>query len=112
VNTFSISCKLKYVLDQYVWLFLGVYGPYADSERQNLWEELYGVFSRWELPWCVRGDFNITWFSEERVGLTRLTFAMWEFSNFISEQGFMDISLAGGSFTWSNNQDPLFVYDG
>lgn len=28
---------------------------------------------------------------------------MIEFSEFISEQGLMDLSLAGGSFMWSNN---------
>jgi hypothetical protein len=28
---------------------------------------------------------------------------MTKFSNFISEQGLMDLLLAGGSFTWSNN---------
>jgi endonuclease/exonuclease/phosphatase family metal-dependent hydrolase len=30
---------------------------------------------------------------------------MMEFSDFIYEQGLMDLSLAGRSYTWSNNQD-------
>ena len=31
---------------------------------------------------------------------------MLEFSDFIYEQGLMDLPLAGGSFTWSISQDP------
>jgi hypothetical protein len=38
----------------------------------------------------------------------RLSVAMLEFSDFISEQGPMDLPLVGGSFTWSNNQDISF----
>ena len=30
---------------------------------------------------------------------------MREFSNFISEQGLIDLSLQGGSFTWSNSRE-------
>jgi exonuclease III len=30
---------------------------------------------------------------------------MREFSNFIFEQGLMDIPLVGGKFSWSNNRD-------
>lgn len=43
MGTFSISCKFKSVMDQLVWAFSRVYGPYADFERQYLWEELSGV---------------------------------------------------------------------
>jgi hypothetical protein len=71
-----------------------------------LWEELSGVFGWWEVPWCIGGDFNVTRFPNNRVGVTRLTSAMLEFSDFISEHGLMDILLARGFFTWSNDQDP------
>jgi hypothetical protein len=68
--------------------FSRVYGLNADSESQHLWE-LSGVFSWREAPWCMVGDFNVTRFRNEKVGVCRLTFAMWEFSDFISEQGLM-----------------------
>jgi hypothetical protein len=34
-----------------------------------------------------------------------LNAAMMEFSDFIFEQGLMNLPLAGGTFTWSNNQE-------
>jgi hypothetical protein len=37
----------------------GVYGPNGDVERRDLWEELAGLMSVWEAPWCIGGDFNI-----------------------------------------------------
>ena len=49
------------------------------------------------------GDFNLVRFPSERFGSTSFTAAMREFSNFISEQGLIDIPLQGGSFTWSNS---------
>lgn len=42
VGTFSVFCKFKSILDQYVWAF---FVPNADSERHYLWEELPRVFS-------------------------------------------------------------------
>jgi hypothetical protein len=61
--------------------------------------------SWWELPRCIGGDFNVTCFPVEISRDVRLSAAMLEFSDFISEQGLMDLPLVGGSFTWSNNQD-------
>ena len=51
------------------------------------------------------GDFNVVGFPSERVGSNFFTTAMQEFSNFISEQGLIDLPLQGGSFTWSNSRE-------
>ena len=74
-------------------------------DRRLLWEELVGLNSWWNVPWCVGGDFNVVRFSSERSGSTSFTVAMWEFSSFISEQGLIDILLQGGFFTWSNSRE-------
>jgi hypothetical protein len=58
------------------------------------------------LPWCIRGNFNVTRFPSERFGKARLCSAMTDFSDFISDQELMDLPLAGGSFTWSISHDP------
>lgn len=103
VGKVPITCKFKSFSDQFEWAFPGVYGPNADFERHFWQEELSGWL---EIPWCIRRDFNVTHFPNERFGVTQITFAMREFLEFISGQELMDIPLAGGSFTWSNNQGP------
>ena len=91
--------------DQLVWAFIGVYGPNASRDRRFLWEELFGLSSWWNVPWCVGVDFNVVRFPSERFGSSSFTAAMREFSNFIYEQGLMDILLQGGAFTWSNSHE-------
>jgi hypothetical protein len=54
---------------------------------------------------CIGEDFNVTLFPNERSGEARFSTAMIEFSDFISDQGFVDLPLAGGMFAWSNNRD-------
>ena len=46
-------------MDDFVWAYTGVYGPNDDSQRGALWEELARVHSRWNVAWCLIGDFNI-----------------------------------------------------
>ena len=62
VGRFSVSCKFKNVVDHFVWAFTGVYGPNSDRDRSFLWEELAGLRSWWDVPWCVGGDFNVVRF--------------------------------------------------
>jgi len=103
VGEFVVACSFRSVADDLSWAFARVYGPIFDSLRSSLWDELAGLSSWCELPWCIGGDFNVTRFLAERSRDVRLNAAMMEFSDFIFEQDLMDLSLAGGPFTWSNN---------
>jgi hypothetical protein len=103
VGEFVVACSFKNVSDGFSWAFAGVYGPQSISSRRLLWEELAGLLSWWELPWCIGGDFNVTRFPNERSGVARFCPAMMEFSDFVSEQELMDLPLAGGTLTWSNS---------
>uniref|UniRef100_A0A2N9IH31 Reverse transcriptase domain-containing protein n=1 Tax=Fagus sylvatica TaxID=28930 RepID=A0A2N9IH31_FAGSY len=102
---YSLSCKFRNVIDQFEWIFTGVYGPNLDSERGLLWEELSGLLSWWDAPCCIGGDFNVVRFPREKSGMVSFNSAMHEFNDFKSECGLMDIQLEGGLFTWSNNRD-------
>ncbi len=53
VGTFSISCKFRNVSSGFEWAFSGVYGPNRNAERRLFWEELSGICSWWDVPWCV-----------------------------------------------------------
>uniref|UniRef100_A0A2N9EI09 Reverse transcriptase domain-containing protein n=1 Tax=Fagus sylvatica TaxID=28930 RepID=A0A2N9EI09_FAGSY len=102
---YSVSCKFKNVADQKVWMYTGVYGPNADRERSLMWDELAGIRSWWGLPWCVGGDFNVVRFPSKRMGSVGFSPGMYEFSDFISDNGLIDIPLSGGNFTWLNNRE-------
>ena len=104
-GNYSLSCKFKNVFDQFEWIFTGVYGPNLDNERGFLWEELAGLISWWDAPWCIGGDFNVVRFPSEKSGMAVFSPAMNDFSDFISELGLLDLPLEGGLFTWSNNRE-------
>ena len=59
--------------------------------------------SWWDIPWFIGGDFNVSRVPIERSGAACLSLAMVEFSDFILEQGFMNLPFAGGTHTWSRN---------
>jgi hypothetical protein len=80
VGSFSISCKFKSVLDQFVWAFSGIYSPNDNLERLILWEELSGVFHWWVILRCFGGDFNVTQFTNEHVGASHSMSAIGDFS--------------------------------
>ncbi|XP_022883784.1 uncharacterized protein LOC111400614 [Olea europaea var. sylvestris] len=91
--------------DGFQWMFIGVYGPNTNESRRGLWDELAGMMAWWNLPTCIRGDFNVVRFPIERSSGGRLTGAMEEFSDFIRENMLVDLPMIGGDFTWSSNQD-------
>ena len=68
-----------------------------------MWEELTGLISWWDLPWCVGGDFNIIRFPSEWLRAASFSRAMYGFSDFIALHGLMDIPMAGGLYAWSNS---------
>jgi hypothetical protein len=100
---FIIACSFRSVEDNFEWAFAGVYGPNEENDQQLLWDELVGIMSWWEVPWCIGGDFNIIRYLSERLGAVRYSTTMGEFSSFIFYRSLMDIPLVGGQYTWSNN---------
>lgn len=50
------------------------------------------------MPWCIGGDFNVFRLPIECSNDRRMSPAMWEFSDFISERSLLDLSLSEGNF--------------
>jgi hypothetical protein len=96
VGEYVVACSLKNVVDGFSWAFAGVYGPHIISSRRLLWDELAGLMSWWDMPWCIGGDFNVTRYPDERSGEARFCPAMLEFLDFISDHHLMDLPLARG----------------
>ena len=105
VAYFSVSCKFKNVEDHNVWMFLGVYGPNVESNRGLMWDELVGIRSWWNVPWCLGGDFKVVRFRSKRVGSDYFSPAMYDFSDFIPTNRLIDVPLSGSIYTWSNNRE-------
>ena len=105
VCQFSVSCLWKGVSDGFEWVGTGLYDPTNDGIRNELWIELSGVRLKWDLPWCVFGDFNVVRFPNERLGCTRVSSHMMDFSDFIEESNLVDLPLGGGPYTWSSGSD-------
>lgn len=99
VGVFSISMIFKNVDDGVQWIFLEVYGPNGNISRRLLCYKLAGIYSWWNLPWCIEGDFNVTHFSRKRLGGGSNRSPMMEFLDFLSELELVDLVLAGGLFT-------------
>ncbi|KAF5471907.1 hypothetical protein F2P56_008670 [Juglans regia] len=104
IGRYMVACSFKSVLDGFMRAFAGVYGPNVDVDRRLLWDEIAGVHGWWELPWCIGGDFNVVRFQSESFGNRRLRPASLEFSKCIFDLNLIDLPLAGGPATWSNNQ--------
>ena len=47
---------------------LGFMDQCNGAERASFLNELVSVVFRWEVPWCLGGDFNVVRFPEERKG--------------------------------------------
>ncbi|KAG6660373.1 hypothetical protein CIPAW_03G101600 [Carya illinoinensis] len=104
MEEYIVACSFKMVEDNFMWAFTGIYGPNVDNIIKQLWDEIAGLHTWWDLPWCIGGDFNIIRFPSERFGDNRLRSAMSDFSDCIFDLNLIDLSLTGGPFTWSNSQ--------
>jgi hypothetical protein len=83
LGRYYMACSLQNMGDNFIWAFGGVYGPNDDAKMRVLWEELAGLRTRWVLPWCLGGDFNIVRFPSERSNDSSYSFGMMDFLDFI-----------------------------
>jgi hypothetical protein len=55
IGVYSLVVKFRSIEDDSIWAFAGVCGPNHARDRRILWEELAGLMSWWNLPWCIGG---------------------------------------------------------
>lgn len=67
------------MVDGFIWVCFGIYGPNGISVRGQMWDELVSVQQYLKVPWCCIGDFNIIHFPSERLGGSHFTPAMDKF---------------------------------
>lgn len=50
IGNYTVAFSSKNVEDGFIWPFVGVCGPNVDNNRKDLWDELVGLGSWWNLP--------------------------------------------------------------
>ncbi|XP_009624636.1 uncharacterized protein [Nicotiana tomentosiformis] len=92
------------VIGKYIMMTF-VYSKCSSLERLELWDSLYYLASDMELPWLVRGDFNVVLSEEEKLG--GLPMYPPEYENFafcVNSCGLFDLGYKGSPFTWWNRR--------
>ena len=110
VGSFSMSFWWQGMGDGFIWACLGVYDPNDNNVRGQMWDELVGIQKYWKVPWYCIGDFNIVCFPSKRLGNSRLTPTMEQFSEFIDDLNLIDLPLEGRSYTWSSGSDQPLMF--
>ena len=98
LNIFDRERKLK-------WNFLNVYGAPQEENKIEFLTELASFCSKNKDPYLVGGDFNILRFTSEKNKGGGIHRHSGVFNSIIAAQELIDIHMAGGKFTWSNNQN-------
>ena len=98
------------MVDGFIWACSRVYDPNENNERGHMWDEFIGIQQHWRVSWCCFGDFNIVHFPSKRRGETCINLAMEKFSGFIEDLNLIDLSLEGGSYTWSSGSNQLAMF--
>lgn len=107
VGTFSISCMMESLQEDFKWCFTGIYGPHTSPKREELWHEIAGIRGIWDSPWVLGGDFNVCRFESERLNCVRRTKAMKDFSELIQDLCIIDLPLHGAQYTWSRGENHI-----
>ncbi|KAK8999212.1 hypothetical protein V6N11_070388 [Hibiscus sabdariffa] len=87
------------------WFCTFLYGPPHKEDKQRFWSNLSKIRNESNPCWCIIGDFNIVSNQDEKDGGAPIN--MSQAGCFLS---FMDLSIKGGEFTWSNmrsNQEAI-----
>ena len=58
------------------------------------------MHARWNMAWCLMGDFNIIRYLSERLSCDSFSPTMFAFSDFIKSNYLINLPLEGASFTW------------
>ncbi|KAK1309278.1 hypothetical protein QJS10_CPA09g00767 [Acorus calamus] len=105
VGRHSLSILLEDKQTGTKWGCSGVYGPHEDAERATLWEELSSIRAQWGVPVTFMGDFNVLRRAEERNRGGEVSPAMVQFSDWIEEEGLIDLPISNHAYTWSNMRE-------
>jgi exonuclease III len=106
-----VKSFLKYHIDTVIkedngvlWQFTGIYGESKSEEKDNTWELLRLLKTKFDLPFIVCGDFNEILFNYEKEGcLPRAESCMEKFRQALEDCELHNLGFVGDAFTWRNH---------
>ncbi|KAF3773731.1 hypothetical protein EJ110_NYTH54303 [Nymphaea thermarum] len=109
VDRYSISTSLSGFWPNGPVMVTAVYGPCVGALRGQLWAELHQVRQLTASPWLLAGDFNCLLSPADSSFPVTSGPSMSAFRSFVDEFGLFDVPSTNGTFTWSNNRNPLIL---
>jgi hypothetical protein len=59
IHSYSFSVLIKNKIDNVSWRFISVYGLAYEEHKLEFINEFHNVYSRWNGPTLIGGDFNL-----------------------------------------------------
>ncbi|KAK7300568.1 hypothetical protein RJT34_11415 [Clitoria ternatea] len=87
------------------WILSIVYASPQLETRVAFWDELRNMASKWSLPRCLAGDFNLILYEyeKERGGLVNKS-QLKNFANCIEDCRLIEVNMNGTFFTWKREE--------
>ncbi|XP_077237123.1 uncharacterized protein LOC143878767 [Tasmannia lanceolata] len=98
-----LHCEVRYLQTQINFNLTCIYARNKVIDRRVLWNQLHSISLNIVLPWITTGDFNVTRFSDERIGgANPNAVEMDEFNNWVDSCYLFDLRSQGQSLSWNN----------
>lgn len=103
-----LALHLVITTNGFSWILTTIYNSQVLIHQKRLWRSL-SCFSALNLPWILTGDFNAILNQNEHFGGSFSYYAPKStlFSDFISNNGLLDLGFLGSPFTWCNGRSGL-----
>ncbi|KAL4379969.1 hypothetical protein GQ457_02G015520 [Hibiscus cannabinus] len=87
------------------WFGTFIYGPSYKDQKRDFWESMKNLRDDNNAKWLVIGDSNVVSCQEEKArGLPFNPIDAKSFFDFVDSRGLIDMPIAGGAYTWSNQR--------
>jgi hypothetical protein len=102
---FMLQLNLWDKQNQVKWNLLVVYGAAQEENKIKFLSELSPLCSSNSEPLLIGGDFNLIRYAKERNSNTGVHRHTGLFNSLIHMYELTELTMTGGLFTWSNNQE-------
>ncbi|EOY17204.1 Uncharacterized protein TCM_036357 [Theobroma cacao] len=87
--------------------FGNVYVLNDKGHRREVWGKLVEAVGRFDVLWCLGGDFNGVRNEKEMIGKSDIDISSTHFKEFINDVMLQDLPLLGAKFTWCSNRNEV-----